>query len=225
MTRVVERRKAIELRKKGKTYREIRLKLGIAKSSLSEWLRDIPLSESQVKRIKGIRRRAVEKYRQTMRLKREKRYEEYYHVQKKKWFPFTKREEFLAGLFLYWGEGNKVSRCTVSINNTDPAIVKYGLYWMVKCLEVSKKKVRVQVHLYSDMNVKREIRFWSKELGLGASHFCKPYIKRSLRSDVDQKGFSHGTCAVSVHKTEIKENILMAIKAAADTYSEKIAKI
>ncbi len=225
MARVVERRKAIILRRKGKTYGEILQELDVAKSSLSEWLRDIPLTKEQAKRIKGIRKRAVERYRETMKLKREKRYQRYYDEQKTKWLPLTNREDFIAGLFLYWGEGNKASRHTVSVNNTDPAVVKFYLYWLRKSLNVHISKVKVQVHLYSDMDINKELKFWANELKIRRNQFMKPYVKKTKRTDIDQKGFGHGTCAVVVHNTILKENILMAIKAISDSFEEKIKGI
>jgi hypothetical protein len=48
--------------------------------------------------------------------------------------------------------------------------------------------------------------------------FKKPYIKHSKRSDIDQKGYGHGTCGIWVHDTILKENVMMAIKAITDKY-------
>ena len=42
----------------------------------------------------------------------------------------------------------------------------------------------------------------------------KPYIKKTNRSDIDQKGFGHGTCALFVHNTVLKENVLMMFPIA-----------
>ena len=46
-----EKIKAINLRKAGKSYGEIRKKIKVSKSSLSLWLKDIKLSSEQEKRI------------------------------------------------------------------------------------------------------------------------------------------------------------------------------
>ncbi len=224
MTKLEDRRKALLLRKRGMSYGEILNKVHVSKSSLSLWLKDIPLTEEQTGRLKDIHKKAVEKYRQTMKLKRQARLNMYYEEQKKKWLPLSEKELFIAGLFLYWGEGNKSSRNTVGINNTDPSMVKFALYWMTKSLGVSREKIRVHIHLYQDMNINTELKFWSDELGLNTSQFIKPYIKKSKKSDIDQKGFGHGTCGVNAHNTVLKENILMALKAISDNFSEKIKK-
>src|SRR6478672_126704 len=38
---------AVAMRKEGRSYREIREEVGVAKSTLSLWLRDVPLTEEQ----------------------------------------------------------------------------------------------------------------------------------------------------------------------------------
>lgn len=225
MTKIAARRKAIELRKQGKTYSQILDEVKVAKSSISLWLKEIQLSEDQINNIKEIRKKAVEKYRQTMKLKRTNRYRSYYENQKNKLLPFSDRELLIAGLFLYWGEGNKASTNSISINNTNPKLVKFALYWMVKSLSIPKNKIKVQVHLYKDMDVKKELEFWSRELKIPLVQFNNPYIKNSNKSDLDQKGFGHGTCGLSSSNTVIKENILMALEAIPDFYEEKLGEI
>ncbi len=168
---------------------------------------------------------AVERYKESMRIRRDERHKEYYISQKRKWLPLSDREEFVAGLFLYWGEGNKVSSNSINITNTDPAVIKYGYYWMNKCLKIPKNKIFILLHLYKDMDIEAETEFWSKELGMDKNQFKRPYIKDSLRTDIDQKGFGHGTCGLWAFKTEIKENILMAIKAISDSYAGKVLNL
>ena len=48
MTRIIDRRKAIRLRKEGMTYGDIRRELRVAKSTLSDWLKDYPLNNNQL---------------------------------------------------------------------------------------------------------------------------------------------------------------------------------
>lgn len=219
MSRINERQRALELRKSGKSYSQIKKELGVSKSTLSLWLRKYPLSKQQIGKLRDFSAVRIEKYRETMRKKHEKRLEDYYVVEKSKLLPLSTKELFISGLFLYWGEGNKVSRGSVSINNTDPSVLKFSLYWIVNSLGIPKNKIEVFLHLYSDMNVEDEINFWSKELRMDKDNFSKPYIKENKRWDIEHKGFGHGTCGLRIHKTEIKERIMMAIKAIGDEYN------
>lgn len=224
MAKLKEQQEAVKLRIKGLSYRQIRLKIPVSKGTLSIWLKEYPLSEKQLGKLRNQRHSGIEKFRETMRRKRINRLTQTYEEQRKKWLPLSDRELFMAGLFLYWGEGKKSDRHRVSINNTDPAVVKFALYWMLYSLKIPMSKIKVQLQLYSDMNVDSAIQFWSQALGIPKSHFGKPYVKQTKRTSLNQKGFGHGTCAVCCYKTEIKEKILMAIQVMTDHFDEKVGK-
>lgn len=219
MTKLQLKREVIQLRLQGKSYSEIKREIQVSKGSLSLWLRNIQLTNEQLLGLKKKKDRAVERFRLAMKLKRQKRVSSYYKNQLKQLMPLTEKEIFVAGLFLYLGEGNKASRNSVSITNTDPSVIKFTLYWMINCLKVPIENIRVQLHLYSDMDIIKESNYWQKELGLNGSNFIRPYIKKSMRTSIDQKGFGHGTCGLWIHNTVLKENIMMAIRAITDNYS------
>ncbi len=229
MARVEERRKAIQLRQQGKTYSEIKQLLKLPKSTLSDWLSKYPLTPDQMVRlgqtIKTNKFLSIEKIRQTKAKKRQKRLQAIYEQEKSFWLPLSEREILLAGLFLYWGEGNKSQRSVVSLNNTDPAMLKFTLFWLLHSLHVPRNKIKFFVHLYQDMNIQQEISFWSNELHIDKGCFSKPYIKKTKKSDLDRKGFGHGTCGMRVGGVVLKEKILMAIRGIGDFYAEKLASI
>src|SRR4030042_2366556 len=226
MARVKDRQKVIELRKLGKTYSEIRRELDIPKSTLSDWLSKYPLTDEQIKLLeKSIKRNkdlAVEKIRLTKDRKRRARLRNFYDVETKRWLPLSGRELELAGLFLYWGEGSKSLKGALSLNNTDPQVLKFTLHWLIGGLKVPKEKIRVFLHLYSDMNVDQEMRYWGHQLHLPLSQFRKPYIKESTRIGIDHKGFGHGTCGLYIGDVRLKEKVIMAIQSIADYYSSKL---
>lgn len=229
MARIIDRQKAIELRKQGKTYSEIKRILGISKSTLSNWLSDYPLSKQQLslieKEAKNNKNLGIEKTIITKQKKREERLENIYKVEKNRWLALSLRELELAGLFLYWGEGKKSMKSSLAINNTDPQVVKFALHWMTKALKIPKNKIKVELHLYSDMNMPEELLFWEKQLGISKYQFSKPYIKTSTRINIRHKGFGHGTCGLVVNDIRLKEKVMMAIKAVADYSSEKVAEL
>lgn len=216
MTKLKEKRFALQLRNQGKSYSQIKKQINVSKSSLSLWLRNLPLSSNQLRKLRDMNEIRIEKFRQTMRKKREKRLASYYKDEKKKILPLNLRELYIAGLFLYWGEGNKAARQTVSINNTDPSVLRFSLRWMTKSLKIPENKIKVYLHLYKDMDIKKETSFWSKTLKIPRTRFAKPYIKNTKKTDINHKGYGHGTCGIRVDNTRLKERILMAIKAVSD---------
>ena len=218
MTKLLVKRRVVKLRKQGKSYSDILKIIKVSKSSLSLWLKDVPLTDQQKLGLSDRRKRAVETYRMTMKLKHQKKLDNYYEDQSQKLLPLSDKELMIAGLFLYSGEGNKVSRGSLNITNTDPSVIKFALYWMIKSLKVDISDVHIKLHLYSDMNIKNSTDFWVKELKIDKNLFRKPYIKKSKRLDIDQKGYGHGTCGIWVYNTILKENVMMAIKVITDRY-------
>ncbi len=227
MARRREKSLAIELRKQGRTYNEIIETLKVPKGTLSDWLSNYPLTEKQLEVLgKNIRKRrllAIERTIVVKHKKRQKRLEETYEKQKVDLLPLSKKELLVAGLFLYWGEGKKAITSSLSLNNTDPDVVKFYHHWLVNVLNISEEKIRVALHVYKDMNIEETVNYWSRELDIPKSQFVKPYVKESLRSNINQKGFGHGTCGLYINNQKLKEQVILGIKAISDFYSNKKA--
>jgi len=218
MARIKDREKALILRKQGMSYSQIKTIINVAKSTLSLWLRDYPLSKKRIRELRDRNEQRIEKYRETMRKKKEERLKQIYKEQKKLIFPLNKHENFLAGLFLYWGEGTK-SRYTTSISNSDPSVIKFFIYWLTKILLIPKEKINIFLQLYNDMNIKKEINFWSETLNIPTNQFSRPYIKKSSSNRINHKGgFGHGTCNATIRNVRLSEKVLMGIKVIADRY-------
>lgn len=219
MARLKDHEKALALRKQEMSYSQIKKILGVSKSTLSYWLRDYPLSQERIRELRDCNERRIEKFRETMRRKREKRLAEIYKVQKKLILPLSNREFFIAGLLLYWGEGTKSRRDGLSISNSDPAVIKFFIHWLNKNLEISKEKMRVWLHLYRDMDIDEEMKFWSKILEIPLSQFGRPYIKKTSSKRINHKGgFGHGTCNIRINNVSLAEKIFMSIKTISDNY-------
>lgn len=212
MARKLDKQKAILLRQKGFSYSQIKEKLGINKSTLSGWLSEMPLSEERIMELRDFSPQRIERYRNTMREKKDIRLKEVYDKVSKDIGIFSKREIFLLGLFLYWGEGTKAANSSTQLANTNPAMIKFFIKWL-ELLGVNKKDLKVKLHLYSDMNIKGSIAFWSKELKIPVSQFKKPYIKETkLKSITYKNGFGKGTCCVIFGDRNLWEYISMGLK-------------
>jgi len=211
MARREDKDKVIKLRLKGLSYRQIKEKTGISKSTLSGWLENYPLSPERIKELRDLSPRRIENFINTMRKKREDRLKEAYRNAKREVGKLSNRDFFIAGLFLYWGEGGKTGG-TVVLSNTDPTMLKFFLRWL-KCFNVSKDRIKAKVHLYADMDEKKTLRFWSKELDIPLSHFNKSYLKKTNLSGISYKnGFGHGTCQVRYCDKKLADFIMMSIK-------------
>lgn len=212
MTRIQDRERARTLRKQGKSYSEIKELLDVGKGTLSVWLRDMPLSEKQLRELRDLNPKRIEKYRETRRRQREARLEEAYKKASQDIGNLSRRELFLAGLYLYWGEGTKSSKGAVVAANTDPKMIQAFIKWL-EILDVKRGHLKVKLHLYRDMNPKKEMLFWSKELRIPLENFRSPYIKNSNLADISYKnGHGHGTCNLIFENMPLWEYIMMALK-------------
>ncbi len=214
MARHTDKRKALAMRKKGLSYSAIKEKLGISKSTLSYWLKDLPLSPERINELRAHSPKRIERFRNTMRKKREMRLAEVYKVVGDDLGHFTQRDILVAGFFLYWGEGGKTKAYSITFANTDPSMIRFYLEW-VKLLKIDISMIKVRLHLYLDMDIEKEIQFWAKKLSLKRSHFVKPHIKKSLHSGVNYKGFGHGTCNIIIDNRDISEYVLQGLKYIA----------
>lgn len=201
------------------SYSQIKKALGVSKSTLSGWLKEYPLSKTRIRELRDRNAERIEKFRITMKQKRDARLSCFYKRQQGKIFPIRKRELYLCGLFLYWGEGSKSHPATMTVSNTDPSMIKFFIKWLSVCLDVKKAKLKVHLHLYSDMDIETEIKFWSRTINIPVEQFTKPYIKKTKLLDVDHKnGFGHGTCSVNIGDARLTEETLMGIEVIRDKY-------
>lgn len=101
MARNKYRQKALELRLQGKSYSQIKNELGISKSTLSDWLHNYPLSREQLRLLRDYNQVRIEKYRQTMQLRRESRLSNIYDLQRQELLPLYK-EMNMREKVKYW---------------------------------------------------------------------------------------------------------------------------
>lgn len=209
------------MRQEGASYSQIRQKVSVSKSSLSLWLHNFPLSNERINELRGNNAVRIERYRETRRKTRELRLATVREGIAREFPKFTNRELLISGLFLYWGEGGKTKLATTTLSNTDPAMLLFFIRWLA-LLGVSKDRLRVHVHLYADMDVQKELKYWSRVLGLSRSSFRKPYIKQSNRTDLTYvQKFTHGTCNIIFDNRDVSEYVLQALEHIRSLFAVK----
>jgi hypothetical protein len=220
MTRVKDKQQALAMRQKGMSYSQIKDHLGISKSTLSGWLYDMPLSNERIRELRAESPVRIERYRNTMRRKKEGKLSKAYEEMSRTISALSSRETFLAGLFLYWAEGNKTTPNAIGLTNTNPYMLKFYIQWL-GLMGVAKRQMKISLHLYSDMNVNKQERYWSRELSIPLSQFRKSYIKNTKISSITyHQGFGQGTCSVIVDDTRLREKVIMGIKYVQDNLAK-----
>lgn len=222
MAKFKEKERAIVLRQKGASYSQIRKTLKVSKSTLSLWLKEYPLSEGRIRELRDWNAQRIEHYRETRRRTRDTLLTNIYEEEKKKILPLSKRDLFIAGLFLYWGEGSKTKISETRLTNTDPSMIRAFIRWVTEILGVERSGISVRLYLYRDMNVKSETHFWAQEIGLPIRQFRTPSIKETNRSGLSYKnGFNHGTCHIMLSNAIVSKKVHMGLKVARDFFMKK----
>lgn len=223
MSNIKLREAVLVMRKKGASYSQIKNALGIAKSTLSNWLKDFPLSCERINQLRANNEGRIEKFRQTMCQKKEDRLRQVYEQEKKVISVFSNQQLFAAGLALYLGEGSKAEWFRVTVTNTDPKVLVFFKNWLLTFYNVKREKMRVALQLYKDMNIDEEKWYWSKELDIPVTQFIKPYVKVNISGRINHKGsFGHGTCAISVYDVALKEKIMMQLKILTEQINKRL---
>lgn len=187
---------AIKLRKAGYSYNMISKKISVAKSTLSDWLTDIPFipNKEVIKRVGEAKLKSA-LYKQKIKFENiaEMKREAIRDVGK-----LSSRDLFMLGIGLYLGEGSK-SHEEVRIVNADPTIIKLSINWLREFGGVRKEHLRASVHGYPDHNINELVNFWSKELHIPVKQFIKTQIDTRLnKSAIKRRKLPFGTIHVYV---------------------------
>ena len=204
--KLVEKFKAIKLRKAGFGYAQIFKKVKVSKSTLSYWLRDIELTSKQTEKLLMGRQKSQYAAAKSKRNQRIKTTQEIVMAGKAEFGTLVKNPLFLSGLLLYWAEGDKHRAEKVKFTNSDETMIILMMKWFREICNVPEDKFRVSLHvhdLHRNFNAKS---YWSRLTGVSKKQFHKIYVKKStLRQR--RNVLYNGTCAVVVHNKELFRKI------------------
>lgn len=201
--------KAEELRKQGISIIKIAKELGVSKSSISTWTKNIVLTEEQQFALshRPCSDRQAEAHSNTFRIRRQLCQDK----GKKK----IKENDplYIAGCMLYWGEGLK-SKNTVMLANAEPAMLILFKKFLLTFFSVSDENITVTINCYTDYHSFEEIKtFWLSKLELPESCLKKSQIDNRPISSKNIMGHSeYGTCYLTVCDTSIVQEIYGAIQ-------------
>lgn len=166
------RKIAEDLRLDGQSYRQIGEVVPVSTSTLSLWLRDVPLTEEhrqlladrqlegRVRAVETIKARALARRRRVVA-------EAYAQIS-----PIKDNELFLAGVVAYWAEGTKAKpwnlSSSVQFMNSDFRMIKLFLAWLALLgIHNDRLVFRLQIHESAELQI--ALRFWSHVVGVETS--------------------------------------------------------
>jgi len=213
-----DKEKATELRRLGKSYKEISRILDIPTATLCGWFKNLDWSIEIRNRLGANASFAYPEKLKLMVAATKKKYallhEKYRQEAAREFGELKKNRLFLSGLMLYWGEGERNPKSSqVRLGNSDPLMIKTFYLFLKKAVHMPESKIGAWLLLYPDLIESVQKKFWCASTGLPANIFKKSiYIKGKHPT----KRMAYGVCTLYVSSRALKERMLKWIELAAD---------
>ena len=208
------REKAREMRVERKlSIDEIAELLAVSRSTVYHWVRDLELGRPRQNPGQALGAASMSTKCRMLR-------EEAYAEGLREFDRLAQIESFRDFVCMYIGEGYKRNRNTVSICNSDPAVVLLGVRWITGLTE---NKVGYAIQFHADQDLVELIRFWAGHLGIGADQIklqrksnSQQLRKRTWRSE-------HGVMTVRVGDTLLRARLQAWMDLVRASWADEIA--
>lgn len=204
--------KAIKLRKQGYSYSEIIKKLKIPKSTLSGWVKEIQLNNSQKLKIKRRWLKKLEKAREKAAKTHRKNKKERLKKIDKKAERFVNNlhlnnqlyKVFLAALYL--GDGIK-REGSVELGSSNPKIAKAFVLLLRKLYRLDESRLKCTVFARYDQIPEKLEKYWSKLLKIPRSQFYKTYLDKRTAGSKTYSQYK-GVCLIRYTESAMQREII-----------------
>ena len=165
--KVEEQERARTMRGRNMTLQDIATELGVAKSSVSLWVRDVefipskrrtgpqrrphPFHEAKLAQIAAMNAEGVERV-----------------------GTLGEHAFLAAGVALYAGEGTKRDGA-VRFANSDPLMIRFFCAWLRRFFVIDEARLRARVYLHQGLDLEAATAHWSEVTGIPVGQFRAPY--------------------------------------------------
>lgn len=213
-----DKEQAFELRRKNMSYKSISRELDIPLGTLSGWFRNELWSQEIRDKLGAEASLAFPEKLKSIVAANKKRWSDINKVHKQEatneFLGLRDDPLFLAGIMLYWGEGEKQPKSSkVRLTNSEPEMIRIFYLFLTKSLKISPEKIKAWLLLYPDLVDPVQKNFWSKATGIPIAQFSKSTF---IRGRHPTKRLSYGVCTVYVNSRAFKERILKWLELYQD---------
>lgn len=168
--KLAEQGQARDLRAQGYRLYEIAAELGVSKSSVSLWVRDVPF----VPRDPNYGRWRVGRGPTKSMLRKQEEIERLQAQGRERIGRLTEKKFLVAGAALYAGEGSKRDG-HVGFANSDPMMIELFCAWLRRFFDIEESRLKVYLYLHQGLDLDAAIEFWSGLTGIPRARFGAPY--------------------------------------------------
>ncbi|MDD5738913.1 MAG: helix-turn-helix domain containing protein [Candidatus Pacebacteria bacterium] len=200
-----KREEVIKMRFRGKSYSEIAKEVGVAKSTVSRWCRNLEFPVE----IRGLMQERIiknqkcfESYNENRSGKIKIENQETVDSAKGQIKLLSNRELMLVGSALYWAEGYKIEKQKyplISFANSDYTMVLMFMRFLREVMGVQDKELNLTIRIYSGMDKEKIIKFWSGIINVPVEKFRVGYqVSRASQRKKPFNALPFGTIRVLV---------------------------
>ncbi len=201
--KVAEQEKARLLRAENRTLNEIAEILGVSKSSVSLWVRDMNIEIRQAR--PGVRRSNALHEAKLAEI-------EACDAQGVNRMKSMSEQAFLAaGAALYAGEGAKRDGA-VQFANTDPQMVEFFCAWLRRFFAIDESRLRIRVYLHEGLDLERAQQYWAEVTGVPIEQFQAPH-RAKADPTIRRNKHEHGCVYVRYSDTRTHREIMGLVRA------------
>ncbi len=202
--KTTEQQRARALRAESWTLQEIATELGVSRSSVSVWVRDVTFDPKP-------RHRPIFRNPSSLHLKKLAEIDAADEWGRQRLGALSDDAFLAVGAALYAGEGAK-REGNVKFANTDPAMVGFFCRWLRHFFEIDEARLRVQVYLHEGLDLDAAEAFWSTLTGVPRLQFRKPY-RAAANPTMRRTKHVNGCCYVSYGSSRTHRKIMGLVRA------------
>ena len=168
----LEQDQARALRALGWSLPAIEAELGVSRSSVSLWCRDIEVPPGEWTR--RLRAPAAGRKKNPLQAAKEAEIERLHAEGAARLADLSEREHLIAGVALYAGEGTKGGNA-LGFANTNPEMVRFFCAWLRRHFDIDESRLRMRIYLHEGLDLDATQRFWSEVSGVPVAQFRAAY--------------------------------------------------
>ncbi len=165
--KVSEQQRARELRARAWTLQAIATELGVSKSSVSLWVRDVEFLPNPRWRTRPSRPSSLQ-------LRKLSEIDACDAAGVEIVGTMSERDLFILGIALYAGEGAKGDG-SIKFANSDPRMIYVFVTWLRRFFAIDEARLRLRLYLHDGLDLDAANAYWSELTGIPVSQFGKPY--------------------------------------------------
>lgn len=204
-----EQARARELRAQAWTLDEIARHLGVSKSSVSLWVRNVAFDgNARRSRVSGRRPRTGM---HPLRRRKLARIAELDSWGRARLATLSEQSLLVAGVALYAGEGSKRDG-QVKFANSDAGLMEFFCSWLRHFFDVDEARIRVHLYLHVGLDLDAAVSHWATVIGVPARQFGRPY-RAVPDAGIRRNKHPFGCAAVSYSCSDTHRAIMGLVRA------------